>query len=65
LKNSDKVPDSKTFWLFREQLIEKGVIMDMFRTFNEALDASGVLTQDGKVVDAGFAEPIYTGKKSM
>jgi IS5 family transposase len=24
LKESDKVPDSKTFWLFREQLIENG-----------------------------------------
>jgi len=23
MKKSDKVPDSKTFWLFREQLIEK------------------------------------------
>ena len=35
LKKSDKVPDSKTFWSFREQLIEKDVIISLFKTFNE------------------------------
>jgi IS5 family transposase len=35
LKKSDKVPDSKTFLAFREQLIEKDVIEAMFKTFNE------------------------------
>ncbi len=35
LKRSDKVPDSKTFWHFREQLIEKDVILGLFKTFNE------------------------------
>lgn len=38
LKKSYIVPDSKTYWLFREQLIEKGVIMGLFKTFNETLD---------------------------
>jgi IS5 family transposase len=56
LKTTDKVPDSKTFWLFREQLIEKGVIMGLFRTFNETLDASGVLAHEGKMADASFVE---------
>ena len=52
LKKSDKVPDSKTFWLFREQLIEKDVIMGLFKTFNETLDAAGVLSNQGKHVKA-------------
>lgn len=56
LKKSDKVPDSKTFWLFREQLIEKDVIMDLFRTFSETLDAAGVFANEGKMADASFAE---------
>lgn len=56
LKKSDKVPDSKTFWLFREQLIEKDVIMGLFRTFNETLDAVGVFANEGKMVDASFVE---------
>ena len=56
LKKSDKVPDSKTYWLFREQLIEKGVIMGLFKTFNETLDAAGVFANEGKMVDASFVE---------
>jgi len=56
LKKSDKVPDSKTFWLFREQLIEKEVIVGLFKTFNETLDAAGVFANEGKMVDASFVE---------
>ncbi len=56
LKKSDKVPDSKTFWHFREQLINKDVILDLFKTFNEALDAAGVFANEGKMVDASFVE---------
>jgi IS5 family transposase len=56
LKKSDKVPDSKTFWFFREQLIEKDVIMDLFKIFNQTLDAAGVFANEGKMVDASFVE---------
>jgi len=56
LKKSDKVPDSKTFWSFREQLIEKNVIQGLFKTFNENLDAAGVFANEGKMVDASFVE---------
>ena len=56
LKKSDKVPDSKTFWLFREQLIEKDVIMGLFNIFNETLDAAGVFANEGKMIDASFVE---------
>ena len=56
LKKSDKVPDSKTFWHFREQLIEKEVIMGLFTTFNETLDAAGIFANEGKMIDASFVE---------
>jgi len=56
LKRSDKVPDSKTFWHFRERLIEKDVILGMFKTFNEVLDEAGVFANEGKMVDASFVE---------
>jgi len=56
LKKSDKVPDSKTFWAFREQLIQKDVILGLFKIFNETLDASGVFANEGKMVDASFVE---------
>jgi IS5 family transposase len=56
LKKSDKVPDCITFWLFGEQLIEKNIIMSLFKTFNETLDAAGVFANEGKMVDASFVE---------
>lgn len=56
IKKSDKVPDSKTFWAFREQLIEKNVIEDMFKTFNKILDNAGVFANEGKMIDASFVE---------
>lgn len=56
LKMSDKVPDSKTIWNFRESLIEKGVIEKLFERFNAALDERGVFANEGRMVDASFVE---------
>ena len=56
LKISDKVPDSKTIWYFRETLIEKGVIEKLFERFNAALDQQGVFANAGRMVDASFVE---------
>lgn len=56
LKKSDRVPDSKTFWFFREQLIEKKAILILFKIFNTTLDAAGVFAHEGKMVDASFVE---------
>lgn len=56
LKTSDKVPDSKTIWNFRETLIAKGVIEKLFVRFNTALDEQGVFANEGRMVDASFVE---------
>jgi IS5 family transposase len=56
LKTSDKVPDSKTIWNFREVLIEKGVIEKLFERFNAALDQQGIFANEGRMVDASFVE---------
>ena len=56
LKKSDKVPDSKTFWAYREQLIEKEVIEGLFEIFNTTLDKMGVFANEGKMIDASFVE---------
>jgi IS5 family transposase len=56
LKISDKVPDSKTLWNFRETLIEKGVIEKLFAQFNAALDRQGIFANEGRMVDASFVE---------
>jgi IS5 family transposase len=56
LKKSDKVPDSKTFWLFREQLTEKDFILVLFKLFNWKLETAGIFANLGKMVDASFVE---------
>jgi len=56
LKTSDKVPDSKTIWKFRETLIQEGVIETLFHRFNEALDDQSVFANTGQIVDASFVE---------
>jgi IS5 family transposase len=56
LKKSDKIPDSKTYWFFREQLIEKKVIEVLFKIFNHTLDAAGIFANEGKMIDASFVE---------
>ena len=56
LKTSDRVPDSKTIWKFRETLIQEGVIEALFHRFNQALDDQSIFAKTGQIVDASFVE---------
>lgn len=56
LNLSDKVPDAKTIWLFRETLSASGVEKDMFVLFAKQMEAQGVITRRGSIVDASFIE---------
>lgn len=56
LKKSDRIPDSRTFWAFREELKEEDIIRFLFESFNTQLDRIGVLAQEGKMIDASFVE---------
>ena len=56
LKTSNKVPDSKTIWKFRETLIQEGVIEALFSRFNQALDDQSIFANTGQIVDASFVE---------
>jgi IS5 family transposase len=46
------VPDAKTIWLFREQLVQAGVIERLFARFDATLRAQGLLAMGGRTVDA-------------
>lgn len=54
LQLSDKVPDAKTFWFFRESLTKTGVIDQAFVMFRDRLRAHGYMLQEGKIVDASL-----------
>lgn len=56
LKVSDKVPDAKTIWKFRETLLQEEVIEALFYRFNQALDDQSVFAKTGQIVDASFVE---------
>ena len=56
LKSSDRVPDSKTIWKFRETLIQEEVIEALFYRFNQALDDQSVFAKTGQIVDASIVE---------
>lgn len=49
---SDKVPDAKTIWLFREHLSKAGAINNLLARFDKHLSKSGYLAMGGQIVDA-------------
>jgi IS5 family transposase len=56
LKISDDVPDATTVWRFREVLTEKGAIKKLFDQFNNYLDETGIVVNEGSIVDASFVD---------
>jgi len=61
---SDRVPDAKTIWNFREQLRLKGVIEKLFDRFKEELQKQGLIANEGKLLDATFVEvPIQRNSR--
>ena len=56
LSLTDKVPDAKTIWLFRENLVNLKVIDKLFATFDKCLNEAGFAARRGQIVDASFVE---------
>jgi IS5 family transposase len=48
----DRVPDAKTIWLFREQLVRAGAMDKLFARFDAALHEAGYLAMGGQIIDA-------------
>ena len=61
---ADKVPDAKTIWHFREQLVKKNIVEKLFDRFKEELHTNHLIANEGKIVDASFVEvPIQRNKR--
>lgn len=56
LELCDKVPDAKTIWKFRNELVEADVIDKIFCMFDEQLESEGLITHKGTIVDATFVD---------
>jgi IS5 family transposase len=53
---SDSVPDAKTIWLFRENLIEHKLVEKLFDKFLGSLEKANLVGKEGRMVDASFVE---------
>ena len=56
LTPEDRVPDSKTVWLFREQLSRLDLVKDLFNDFDYQLNENGYQAKKGQIVDASFVD---------
>ena len=59
---SDKVPDAKTIWLYRDTLSKKNTAKKLFKKFDEQIQKSGLVTHEGTLIDATFAKSSKTKK---
>jgi IS5 family transposase len=53
---ADPVPDAKTIWLYREQLVRAGAFERLFARFDAVLAGRGFLAMGGQIVDATIVE---------
>ncbi len=51
---SDRVPDAKTIWLFRERLTKAGAIAALFEHFDRTLREAGYIPMSGQIVNASL-----------
>lgn len=64
LTPSARVPDAKTIWLFREQLVKQQSIKPLFYDFDYQLNNQGYQARKGQIVDASFVDvPRQRNKK--
>lgn len=61
LELHDVVPDARTIWLFREQLIEAEAVEKLFARFDTILAAHGFAASGGQIIDATFVEAPRQG----
>ena len=54
LNLSDRVPDARTIWLFREKLTKAGAIRGLFDRFDAALRTAGFIAMSGQIIDASL-----------
>jgi len=56
LRLAQKAPDAKSIWLFRDTLQRNGTYAELLNLFNERMEAIGVITHRGSIVDASFVD---------
>ena len=53
---ADDIPDSRTVWKFKEQLVDLKLIEPIFNAFLKQIEVLGMVLNEGKIIDASFVE---------
>jgi len=53
---TDRVPDEKTVWDFRERLTSLALEKELFNLFSSKLEENDLIAHEGKIIDASFVE---------
>jgi IS5 family transposase len=53
---ADDIPDSRTVWKFKEQLVDLKLVEPIFYIFLKQIEALGMVLNEGKIIDASFVE---------
>ena len=56
LNPEDRIPDAKTIWYFREQLLKLDLVKSVFNDFDAQLNQNGYQAKKGQIVDASFVD---------
>ncbi|MBK1670991.1 IS5/IS1182 family transposase [Rhodovibrio sodomensis] len=59
----DPVPDATTVWQYREQLVQAGVVDELFGAFDGYLKTQGWLAMGGQMIDASIV-PVLNQRNS-
>lgn len=54
LSPTDAVPDAKTLWLFREQVVRHGLVKKLFNDFDQQLWEANLMPKGGQIIDASL-----------
>ena len=57
---SDRVPDAKTIWMFRERLTRAGAMDRLFRRFDAAIQAAGYIARSGQLRASVEGLPMWS-----
>lgn len=56
LSLTDRIPDAKTIWLFREQLTKADLVEPLFKLFDDYIRQCGLEARKGQIIDASFVK---------
>jgi transposase len=56
LSIADVIPDCKTVWHFRQQIVDLELVDRIFSLFLKELKKLGLIVNEGKIIDASFIE---------